>query len=271
MQRSHSHDVGLPEHRGKGLAEARELEPRTTDWFAENLLLATFPDSARPLIEPFGEVVELELGDLVLESGRDVAYSYFPYRPAMVSLVVDLEDGRSVEVASIGHEGAIGGIVSCGHAPAYSHGRVIVEGRALRVPMDRIEQIKSQSGHVRNLFCRYSDYLLAQVMQSVACAAHHPLEARAARWLLTAMDRAGDSFQLTQEALANLLGAQRTTVNAVAKTLADEGLIRYSRGRIRLLDRSGLEQRSCACYRDLEGFFGNIIGPKGNGGSADCD
>ena len=151
----------------------------------------------------------------------------------MISMIIDLSDGRSVEVASIGKEGAVGGIVSCGHAPAFAHSEVIVAGPALRVPMTILEEAKARSGHIRNLFCRFSDYLLAQVMQSVACNAFHSIESRAARWLLTAQDRAGSRLELTQEALAGLLGAQRTTVNAVSRILQDEGLISSRRGLIR--------------------------------------
>jgi hypothetical protein len=119
----------------------------------------------------------------------------------MISMIIDLEDGRSVEVASIGKEGAVGGIVSCGHVPAFARAEATVGGPAARVPMRVIEQAKASSGHLRNLFCRYSDYLLAQIMQSVACNSFHSIEQRAARWLLTAQDRAGDRLELTQEAL----------------------------------------------------------------------
>jgi CRP-like cAMP-binding protein len=185
----------------------------------------------------------------------------------MVSLVVDMDDGRSVEVASIGREGAVGGIVSCGHSPAFSRAEVMVAGPAFRVPMAIVEEAKSRSGHLRNLFCRYSDYLLAQIMQTVACNSFHPIEARAARWLLTAQDRAGNRLALTQESLAGLLGVQRTTVNAVARELQDEGLITTRRGIIEVHDREGLERRSCECYDRVESFFGDIVGPGGTGKS----
>jgi CRP-like cAMP-binding protein len=178
----------------------------------------------------------------------------------MVSLRIDLSDGRTIEVASIGQEGAVGGIVSCGHAPAFAEAEVMVAGPALRIPMPLLEDLKARSGHIRNLFCRFSDYLLSQVMQSVACNAFHPIEARAARWLLTAQDRAGDRIELTQEAFAGLLGAQRTTVNAVARTLQDEGLIASRRGMIQVMDRAGLERRSCECYATIEKHFDGIIG-----------
>ena len=120
-----------------------------------------------------------------------------------------------MEVASIGREGAVGGIVSCGHAPAFSRAEVLVGGPAFRVPMEALEEAKSRSGFIANLFCRFSDYLLSQVMQSAACNSFHSIPERAARWLLHAQDRAGDRIELTQEAFAGLLGVQRTTVNAV--------------------------------------------------------
>ena len=251
------------------LAASDELV-RTDEAFARNRLLATFPAEARALLEPHTSVVDLALGTVVHASGADVVSSYFPFGPTMISLCVALNDGRAVEVASIGHEGAVGGIVSCGHAPAFAQAEVMVPGPALAIPMELLEEVKAGSGHVRNLFCRFSDYLLSQVMQSVACSAYHPIEARAARWLLTAQDRAGDRIELTQEAFAGLLGAQRTTVNAVARILQDEGLIGSRRRLIQVIDRAGLKRRSCECYDVVEAHFGGIIGTSGSGGSSDC-
>jgi CRP-like cAMP-binding protein len=239
--------------------------PSLTDAFAGNRLLATFPAELRGLVEHGIEMVELELGQSVLRRGADVAYSLFPFGTTMISMVVDLEDGRSVEVASIGREGAVGGIISCGHVPAFTRAEVMVAGPAARMPMTAIEEAKGRSAHLRNLFCRYSDYLLAQIMQAVACNSFHPIEARAARWLLTAHDRAGDRLELTQESLAGLLGVQRTTVNAVARELQDEGLITTRRGTIEVHDRDGLKARSCECYDRVERFFGDMVGPKGAG------
>jgi len=236
--------------------------------FAGNRLLATFPIELRTSMLDQVFLVELQLGDNVLRRGIDVDSSLFPLGGTMISMIVDLNDGRTVEVASIGSEGAVGGIVSCGHSPAFSRAEVIVAGPAVRIPLHVIEQAKTASGHLRNLFCRYSDYLLAQVMQSVACNAYHPIEARTARWLLTAQDRAGSRLTLTQEALAGLLGVQRTTVNAVARQLQDDGLITTRRGTIEVHDRAGIEAIACECYDRVERFFGDMIGPGGNGKQA---
>jgi CRP-like cAMP-binding protein len=247
------------------MPDLRYAPPAIGDAFAGNRLLTTFPGELRQSLEERMTMVELDQGAIVLRRGTDVAHSLFPFGTTMISLVVDLDDGRTVEVASIGREGAVGGIVSCGHAPAFTRAEVMIAGPAARVPMAVIEEAKSRSAHLRNLYCRYSDYLLAQIMQTVACNSFHSIEARAARWLLTAQDRAGDRLELTQESLAGLLGVQRTTVNAVARELQDEGLITTRRGIIQVHDREGLERRSCECYNRVERFFGDILGPKGVG------
>jgi CRP-like cAMP-binding protein len=233
--------------------------------FAGNRLLSTMAAEDRALIEPFGTHVELNSGDVVLTRGDQVEYSIFPVGPTMVSMGVELSGGRSVEVASIGREGAVGGIVSCGHAPAFSRAVALVGGPAFKVPMRALEDAKSRSPFVANLFCRFSDYLLSQVMQSAACNAFHSIQQRAARWLLLAQDRAGDRIELTQEAFAGLLGVQRTTVNAVIRELQDAGLVTTGRGVVRVIDRAGLKHVSCECYERMESHFGAVIGTGGRG------
>jgi DNA-binding MarR family transcriptional regulator len=233
--------------------------------FAGNRLLSTFNAEARAVIEPFGAMEQLEPGDVVLRRGKQVSSSLFPVGPTTISMSVQLSGGRSVEVASVGRDGAVGGIVSCGHALAFSRATVLVGGPALRVPMEALDDAKNRSSFIANLFCRFSDYLLAQVMQSVACNAHHSIPERAARWLLHAQDRAGDRIELTQEAFAGLLGVQRTTVNAVIRSLQDEGLVETGRGRVHVTDRAGLKRRACECYQILEDHFGAVIGSTGRG------
>lgn len=238
---------------------------RADEAFAGNRLLSTFSGEARALIEPHGELIDLETGDIVLQRGAQVRSTVFPIGPTMISMTVELSSGRTAEVASIGREGAVGGIVSCGHAPAFSRAEVLVPGPAFRVPMEALEDAKNRSHFIANIFCRFSDYLLAEVMQSVACNAFHSIPQRAARWLLHAQDRAGDRIELTQEAFAGLLGVQRTTVNAVVRELSLEGLIVTGRGAVRVTDRAGLMLRSCECYERLQEHFDAVIGTTGVG------
>jgi len=238
---------------------------RTDEAFTGNRLLNTFAREARDLVESFGELIELGSGEVVLTRGEQVRASLFPVGPTMISMMVELDGGRTAEVASIGREGAVGGIVSCGHAPAFSRAEVLVPGSAFRLPMEALEDAKNRSHFIGNLFCRFSDYLLAVVMQSAVCNAYHSIPERAARWLLHVQDRAGDRIELTQEAFAGLLGVQRTTVNAVVRELSSEGLISTGRGVVHVMDRPGLERRACECYQRIVDHFGAVIGPKGQG------
>jgi CRP-like cAMP-binding protein len=234
--------------------------------FAGNRLLSTFPREARALLEPFGAMVQLATGEVVLSRGDQVQATIFPVGATLISMAVELSGGRTVEVALMGPRGAVGGIISCGQAPAFACANVLVGGPAYRVPMDALEDAKRRSPFIANLFCRFSDYLLAQVMQSVACNSFHSIPERAARWLLHAQDRTGDRIELTQEDFAGLLGVQRTTVNAVIRSLQEEGLVATGRGTIRVTDRAGLKRRSCECYQRLEDHFSAVIGATGTGG-----
>jgi CRP-like cAMP-binding protein len=233
--------------------------------FASNRLLSCFTEDARSRIKAATTVIDLIGGEVLYDAGEPLTACIFPCGAASISLIVDLSNGRSVEVASIGRDGAIGGIISCGHAPAFSRAEVQVGGSALRLPKEALEDAKQQSPFIANLFCRYSDYLLSQLMQSVACNLFHSIDQRAARWLLIAQDRSGDRLKMTQEELAKLLGAQRTTVNAVARAFQDEGLIDTRRGSIEVTDRAGLKLRSCGCYDAVEKHFADVIGENGTG------
>lgn len=232
--------------------------------FAGNRLLSTFAAEDRGLFKAAGELVKLTSGEVVLHRGEQARFSLFPIGPTVIAMCTQLTDGRSVEVASVGREGALGGIISCGQAPAFARALVLVGGEAWRVPMEALDQAKRDSRFINNIFCRYSDYLLSQVMQSVACSTFHSIPQRAARWLLHAQDRAGDRLELTQDAFASLLGVQRTTLNAVVQSLQGEGLIATGRGVVRVTDRVGLKHRACECYQRLEDHFAAVIGPGGS-------
>jgi CRP-like cAMP-binding protein len=239
---------------------AAAIADKTETNLCGNRLLSALPARDRDLIRSHLIPRLVIRGEVLFEPGDEVETTYFPCRGTMASFLVISADGREVEAATIGHEGAIGGIVSAGHKPAYARSVVQIGGSAFQIDTARVEDAKSSSPAFHNLFSRYADALLSQVMQSVACNALHSVEARCSRWLLSTHDRVGHaSIPLTQEALAEMLGVQRTTVTAVAKALQSRGLIRYSRGRIEILNRAGIERTACECYSAVENHFTRLL------------
>jgi len=225
-----------------------------------NRLLAALSAPELALLEPRLETAPLVRGQVLFEPGDDVETTYFPCHRTMASLLIVTRDGREVEAATIGREGAVGGIVSEGHKPAFGRAVVQIGGAALAISTSRLAAAKAASPRLGDLFSRYADALLAQMMQSVACNALHKAEARACRWLLATHDRAADDIiHLTQESLAEMLGIQRTTVTAVTGALQDRGLIRTRRGRVEILDRPGLERAACECYAAVERHFARLL------------
>ncbi|MDB5457730.1 MAG: putative transcriptional regulator, Crp/Fnr family [Caulobacter sp.] len=225
-----------------------------------NRLLAALRAADLAALRPHLTPIALTRGQVLFDAGDDVHTTYFPCHATMTSLLVVTRDGQEIEVATIGREGAVGGVVSSGFKPAFGRAVVTLPGAAFSVPTARLDALKLVAPALADLFARYADVLLAQMMQSVACNALHNIEQRCCRWLLSTHDRAGDHvIPLTQESLAEMLGVQRTTVTAVAKTLQDEGLIRYSRGRVEILDRPRMERRACECYAAIETHFARLL------------
>lgn len=225
-----------------------------------NRLLAALHRRDLERLTPHLRSVDLARDHILFDVGQDVIHTYLPCHGTMVSLLVVSKDGQEIEVANVGREGAIGGVVSAGFKPAYGRAVVRVPGHALCIPTVRLEEAKNQSPAIGDLFSRYADALLAQMMQSAACNALHNVEQRCCRWLLSAHDRAGEEpIRLTQEALAQMLGVQRTTVTAVVGVLQDQGLIGTGRGRMDVLDRPGLEKRACECHDAVENHFERIL------------
>lgn len=219
-------------------------------------LLSALPERDRDILRPYLVLRQLRRGQILFEPGEEVEITYFPCRGTLTSLLVISSDGREVEAGTIGHEGAIGGIVSAGHKPAYTRAMVQIGGPAYAIDTARLEEAKAQSAALRDLLSRYADALLAQMMQSIACNALHSAEARCSRWLLATQDRVERSpIPLTQESLAEMLGVQRTTVTAVVKELQTRGLIHYTRGRVEIVDRDALERSACECYASVENHF----------------
>lgn len=231
--------------------------------YASNRLLAALrPDTLTELSAHF-VLVDLPLDAVLFDAGDDVEHTYLPSGPTQVSLLVVTSDGQEIEAASIGFEGAIGGVVSAGFKPAYGRAVVRVPGRAFCIPTARLEDVKTRQPAVADLFDRAADVFIAQMMQVAACNALHPIEQRTCRWLLFAHDRSGDEpIRLTQDTLAQMLGVQRTTISAVARVLQDSGVIDIGRGKVTVLDRPALERRACECHAAVEAHFKRVL-PRG--------
>lgn len=225
-----------------------------------NRLLAALAAADFDRLRPYLRRVVLARGQVLFEPGDDVHTTYFPGRGTMVSLLIATPAGDEVEAATIGREGAVGGIVSAGDKPAFGRSVVQLAGPALHIETVRLEAAKAESRTLDSLFSRYADALLAQVMQSVACNALHSVEERAARWLLAAHERAGsDAFHLSQQALADMLGVQRTTVTTICRDLQSRGLISYRRANLTVEDRRGLEAVACECHDAVESHFRMLL------------
>ncbi|MHB2206359.1 Crp/Fnr family transcriptional regulator [Methylobacterium sp. CM6257] len=227
----------------------------------ENLLLSALRVPDQALLKPHLELKTYERGDALFEAGENVSFISFPLGQCVAALVIGLRDGRAVETATVGREGAIGGVVSQGSLPAFSRAVVQVPGSVLRIEAAMLQKIKQTSPGLRNLITRYSDCLLAQVLQSVACNASHTIEARCARWLLSLQDRLGtDVLPITHEVLAELLGVQRSYLSRALRTLQQQGLIQVRRGRIIIVSRPAVEQAACECHGAVKRHFEAVLG-----------
>ena len=235
--------------------------------WADNRLLAAISAVDCALLKPHAQLVHLARGQVLFEPEDDVVITHFPLTGMMAALVIVFEDGSTAEAATIGREGAIGGIVSGGHKPAFARAVTEIAGAALRIETARIETAKQSSAAVREVFARYADALLAQILQSVSCNAVHSLQQRFARWLLTTSDQIGSAvLPLTQQTIGEMLGVHRSGVMRVAQALQSQGLIRYGRGQLEIVDRRGLEEAACECYQ-VVALHSNAILPKSKPGS----
>lgn len=241
----------------------------------ENSLLNGLRRSDRAIINQHLHEWSGTAGTVIYEKGDSVRYAYFPRRRSLVSHMVVLEDGRSSETALVGREGALGGIVSQGHVPAFARAEVRFGGDFYRVELKELEQAKSQSRTLNHLFARYADCMMAQIFQSVACGAMHSIEQRTARWLVSAMHRTGeDTFPLTQDELAGMIGVGRSYISRTLGGLKQRGIISLSRGRLTVEDPEALKSLQCECneaigqhYEDvLSGVYPDV-GPGGGTGN----
>ncbi|MFC5473820.1 Crp/Fnr family transcriptional regulator [Paraherbaspirillum soli] len=214
----------------------------------KNHLLAALPDAEWLRWLPQLEAIELPLGKVLYESGSTLNYVYFP-TTAIVSLLYVLEDGASAEIAVVGNEGIVGISLFMGGESTPSRAVVQSAGHGFRLRARTMKDEFNRAGPVLHLMLRYTQALITQMAQTAVCNRHHSLDQQLCRWLLLSLDRLqGNELVMTQELIANMLGVRREGVTAAALHLQEDGLIRYARGHITVLDRQGLELRTCECY-----------------------
>lgn len=224
-----------------------------------NLLRALRADDLR-LLEPLLTEWHGERGQILYEPGDTVRHVYFPCGASLISYLVLLDDGRAIETALVGREGAVGGIVSQGRLPAYSRAEVQFPGVFLRIESARLEELKLRSLTLRHLFARYADCLMANVFQAVACNAAHSIEQRTAKWLITAMERTGDHvIPLTQEQLSAMMGVGRSYISRVIQTFKANSLLETRRGSLLVKDFGGLHNLACGCNAAVRRHFEDVL------------
>ncbi|HEY8571791.1 Crp/Fnr family transcriptional regulator [Phenylobacterium sp.] len=227
-----------------------------------NRLLASLPAEDYALIAPHLTAVELERGRLLYDPGDPIETIYFP-QDGVISLMTLMENGAAIESATIGREGALGLMAAV--SPRQSLSRIIVQTpvKATRIGAGAMHEAWDKSAAIKDLVDKHTEALFGHAIQSVACNALHPVEARFCRWLLTCHDRiSNDTVALTQEFLADMLGVQRTTVTAVARSLQEKGAIRYRRGVVDIIDRPALEALACECYGAINRTYERLLPPE---------
>jgi CRP-like cAMP-binding protein len=226
-----------------------------------NQLLGAFEPAALARIRPYLEPVSLKLGDVVCEAGGLLSHAYFP-EGCVLSLLTVLESGDAIETANIGREGAFGIFAAMYSRASFNRCIVQLEGPLVRCKIELLEAEFNRSNHMRNLFVSFSETLLSQVQQTVACNAMHSIQERICRWLLMMHDRAeGESLAYTHAFLAEILGANRKSITVAAQSMKDAGLIDYQRGKMQVVNRSALEKASCECYLVVKERFDLFLSP----------
>jgi CRP-like cAMP-binding protein len=225
----------------------------------QNSLLAALPPEEWPRWAAAIEPIDMPLGSVLYESGVQMTHVYFP-ATSIVSLLHVLEDGSSTEIAVVGNEGLVGIAVFMGGETTPSRAVVQSAGTGYRISGRWIKNAFGRSLPVLHLFLRYTQALITQMAQTAVCNRHHSLDQQLCRWLLLSLDRLqGHDLVMTQELIANMLGVRREGVTSAAGRLQRDGLIRYHRGHITVLDRPGLERRSCECYTVVKTEYDRLL------------
>ncbi len=224
-----------------------------------NDLLAALPQIVWGRWLPQLEHVDMALGKVLYESGGTMSHVYFP-TTAIVSLLYVMEDGASAEIAVVGNEGIVGVSLFMGGGSTPSRAVVQSAGQGFRLRAEMLKDEFGKAGPVMHLLLRYTQALITQMAQTAVCNRHHSLDQQLCRWLLLSLDRLhGDELVMTQELIANMLGVRRVGVTEAAHKLQRAGLIRYVRGHITVLDREGLEKRTCECYAVVKNEYDRLL------------
>jgi CRP-like cAMP-binding protein len=225
-----------------------------------NQLLASLSSSDAEALRPHLKPVQLEHEAILFESGGTIKDIYFPMG-AIVSLVVSLSTGKIIETAMVGKDGVVGASAALGANIAVNRGIVQLAGPAMRCKVGELRNAAFKSQSLLSVLFRHEMAVQAQACQSAACMAGHNVEARLCRWLLRARDLAdSDNLQFTHEFLAEMLGVDRTSVTLHARTLQGAGMIKYSRGRIQIVDVEALQETVCECYGTVKFFYRTLLG-----------
>jgi len=205
------------------------------------------------------ELIEMPLGEVVCESGSKLKHVYFP-TTSIISLLYVMEDGASAEIAVVGNEGILGIPVFMGGDTTPSRAVVQSAGHSYRLKAQLLKNEFNQAGPLQRLLLRYTQALITQMAQTAVCNRHHSVEQQLCRWLLLSIDRLPEhELIMTQELIANMLGVRREGVTEAAGKLQSLGLINYRRGHISVLDRTGLEIRSCECYQVVKSEYDRLL------------
>ena len=225
----------------------------------QNHLLDALPASDYDRLASHLELIPMRLGDVLYESGDELRYVYFP-TTSIVSLLYVMEDGASAEIAIVGNEGILGISLFMGGDTTPSRAVVQSAGHGFRLKAELLKDEFGRFGPTMHLLLRYTQALITQMAQTAVCNRHHSVDQQLCRWLLLSLDRlASSELSMTQELIANMLGVRREGVTEAAGNLQEAGLIHYSRGRISVLDRPGLEARSCECYQVVKTEFDRLL------------
>jgi CRP-like cAMP-binding protein len=235
------------------LMEAVAADPKL------NLLLAALPQAESSRWSSQLEPVDMPLGQVLYESGTRLSHVYFP-TTSIISLLYVMENGASAEIAVVGQEGIVGISLVMGGESTPSRAVVQSAGQGLRLKANLMMQEFNRGGPVMHLLLRYTQALITQMAQTAVCNRHHSLDQQLCRWLLLSLDRLqSNQLVMTQELIANMLGVRREGVTEAAGQLHKAGLIRYQRGHITILDRAGLERRTCECYAVVKKEYDRLL------------